>query len=568
VSFFPWVLILAIALIFVVSQLRNKHRRAVEALRVEWGRPRSRKHKMDVIAGAHLSRMATLRTVASLDNRTWNDLHMDDVFEAVDRTTSTLGQQALYHRLRTAPVADALDSFEALVTRMTEDAPTRERAQLALTRLKDPYGYNLWWLSRREAIETHSWYVIFPILAASVLSLIVIAPFHHALLPLLVLVLVASVATRMITGLRIGAAATAFRQLAPLIATAQSLQFLEGDDIAPLTSPLDADTRRIAPLKTISRWVSGDPFMLADSTSPWALPLSELANAVYEYLNLALLLDANGVYFGAATLRAYGGSLLRVVSAIGDVDAAISVASLRAERSDWTRPRFLAGGAPAVVVDAVHPVVSAAVPNSITLAAAEGVLVTGSNMSGKTTFLRTVGVSAVMAQTIHTCLATKYEAPIFNVRSCIGRTDDLLSGKSYYIVEVEALLSLVAMSFDEAPHLFLLDELFRGTNAVERIAAGQSVLLELISGAAKTKPHVVIAATHDGELVDLLAGTYRPCHFGDAVVDDGIVFDYRLKSGRATSRNAIALLRIHGAPEALITRALATAATLDRQRGN
>jgi hypothetical protein len=52
----------------------------------------------------------------------------------------------------------------------------------------------------------------------------------------------------------------------------------------------------------------------------------------------------------------------------------------------------------------------------------------------------------------------------------------------------------------------------------------------------------VIAATHDGEPVDLLAGSYRPCHFGDAVVDDGIVFDHRLKSGRATSRNAIALL--------------------------
>jgi DNA mismatch repair ATPase MutS len=371
----------------------------------------------------------------------------------------------------------------------------------------------------------------------------------------------------MITDQRIGAAATAFRQLAPIIATAQSLQFLEGDDIASITSPLAADAiRRIAPLKTISRWVSGDPFMLANSTSPWALPVSELANAVYEYLNLALLLDANGVYFGAATLRAYGGSLLSVVAAIGDVDAAISVASLRAERSDWTRPRFLTAGAPAVVVDAVHPVVSAAVPNSIALAAAEGVLVTGSNMSGKTTFLRTIGVNAVMAQTIHTCLATKYEAPIFNVRSCIGRTDDLMSGKSYYIVEVEALLSLVAMSVDEAPHLFLLDELFRGTNAVERIAAGQSVLLELISGAAKPKPHVVIAATHDGELVDLLAGSYRPCHFGDAVVDDGIVFDHRLKFGRAASRNAIALLRIHGAPEALITRSLATAAALDRQR--
>ena len=109
-------------------------------------------------------------------------------------------------------------------------------------------------------------------------------------------------------------------------------------------------------------------------------------------------------------------------------------------------------------------------------------LVTGSNMSGKSTLLRTVGVNAVMAQTIHTCLAEAYAAPIFTLRSCIGRSDDLLSGKSYYIVEVESLIELVRASQGAAPHLFLLDEMFRGTNAVERIAAGQAVLRELVDG--------------------------------------------------------------------------------------
>jgi DNA mismatch repair ATPase MutS len=108
-------------------------------------------------------------------------------------------------------------------------------------------------------------------------------------------------------------------------------------------------------------------------------------------------------------------------------------------------------------------------------------------MSGKSTFLRTVGVTVVMAQTINTCLATAYEAPILNVRSCIGRADDLLTGKSYYIVEVEALLELVKASTDSAPHLFLLDELFRGTNAIERIAAGQAVLCELVADAMESK---------------------------------------------------------------------------------
>src|SRR3970040_2100730 len=86
--------------------------------------------------------------------------------------------------------------------------------------------------------------------------------------------------------------------------------------------------------------------------------------------------------------------------------------------------------------------------------------------ASKSTFLRTVGVSAVLAPTIHHCR-----------------------------VEAESLLALVAASTDPSPHLFLLDELFRGTNAIERIAAGQAVLSELVAGGQRIRPHVVIAAT-------------------------------------------------------------------------
>jgi len=191
--------------------------------------------------------------------------------------------------------------------------------------------------------------------------------------------------------------------------------------------------------------------------------------------------------------------------------------------------------------------------------------VTGSNMSGKSTLLRTIGVNAVLAQTIHTCLADAYAAPLFAIRSCIGRSDDLLSGKSYYIVEVESLIDLVRASQGEAPHLFLLDEMFRGTNAVERIAAGQAVLRELVEG-GDARRHVVLAATHDGELVDLLPDRFDAVHFGDTVADDGIAFNYRLQPGRATTRNAIALLKQKGAPDRLVRQAISCAEALDMER--
>jgi len=203
------------------------------------------------------------------------------------------------------------------------------------------------------------------------------------------------------------------------------------------------------------------------------------------------------------------------------------------------------------------------VPNSIALAPPHGVLVTGSNMSGKSTFLRTVGVNVVLAQSIDTCLARRYEAPVYDVRSCIGRSDDLIAGKSYYLVEVESVLALVKASEETQPHLFIFDELFRGTNAVERIAAGEAVLRTLI---AEGRRHVVLAATHDAELVDLLHDRYVVYHLGDAIGPNGLTFDYRLTPGPATSRNAISLLKLSGAPESLVAGALERAAELDRVR--
>jgi hypothetical protein len=511
--------------------------------------------------------MAAIPSGGSLDDRTWDDLNLDDVFAAIDHCQSTLGQHALYHRMRTSPVADHLGPFDALVSLFQRDAGLRERAQTGLSRLRDPHGYDLWWLARQDAIDIRPWYVVFPILTSATIILAVLSTVSSIALAALVGLVLVNLVTRYLTDRRILALAPALRQLAPVIATAERLQLPGGEDIDPLVGPLRVDTPRLGRLKTIARWVSGDPLMLSTSQNPLALLVSDIVNMAYEYLNLVLLLDGNGVYFGARGLDEHRHALLRVLVAMGDVDAAISVASFRTGRSDWTRPRFRPAGEPGVLTDIAHPLVVDAVPNSATLTPGRGLLITGSNMSGKSTFLRTVGVTAVLAQTLHTCLAAEYHAPVFHVRSCIGRADDLLTGRSYYIAEVESLLGLVDASGAAAPHLFLLDELFRGTNAVERIAAGQAVLLQLLLAADHAKPHVVLAATHDGELVDLLPGTYAAHHFGDTVAPDGLTFDHRLRPGPATTRNAIALLRIHGAPDELLDRATRCAARLDADRG-
>ena len=197
----PTLLALAIAVLVGagIVAVRRLRAHALEALRAGWGEPATRQRRMDAMAASHGSRLTHLGSRASLDTRTWTDLNLDAVFAELDRTASTLGQHALYHRLRTAPVAGHLEQFERLVSRFGVDANARERAQIALSRLRDPLGYDLWWLGRAEAIDTRPWYVLFPCLTTATLLLLASAPFVPSLLPFLVPVLLLNVVVRFLT---------------------------------------------------------------------------------------------------------------------------------------------------------------------------------------------------------------------------------------------------------------------------------------------------------------------------------------------------------------------------------
>jgi DNA mismatch repair ATPase MutS len=209
------------------------------------------------------------------------------------------------------------------------------------------------------------------------------------------------------------------------------------------------------------------------------------------------------------------------------------------------------------VAGVVHPLIDRAVPNALEVD--RSVLVTGSNMSGKTTFIRALGVNAILAQTLGTVLATRWAAPWFRVRSSIGRSDDVQSGKSYYLAEVESIGALVSAARDGAQHLFLIDEIFRGTNTTERIAAGQAVLAWLDDG-----DNMVVVATHDLELLDALTDRYAVYHFRERVEQDALLFDYVIRPGVSSTRNAIALLRLMQFPEPLVRDALRAADRIGR----
>lgn len=245
---------------------------------------------------------------------------------------------------------------------------------------------------------------------------------------------------------------------------------------------------------------------------------------------------------------------------VGEIDLILSVSSLRSGQEKVCCPAFDDQGIDAHQM--IHPLVPFCIPNDLRILD-RSILLTGSNMSGKTTFIRALGINMITGQTIHTCFADKMTLQNMRIYSAIRISDDLLNDRSYYFEEVLTIRNLLEKSEEKVPSLFLLDEIFKGTNTVERIAAGKAVLSRL-----SLNGNIVLVSTHDIELTDWLEDEYELFHFSEKVEDQTIDFDYLIKEGRLTNRNAIRILQINGYPDDLVQEAFNISEIIDQSVGD
>ncbi|MDO4620193.1 MAG: hypothetical protein Q4B09_06170 [Lachnospiraceae bacterium] len=270
-----------------------------------------------------------------------------------------------------------------------------------------------------------------------------------------------------------------------------------------------------------------------------------LGDAVLEYVKMFLHIDLICYDRMMRDVQDCGKEAVQLFTVLGTVDAAISAASFKESLQVSCRPSFEENGGQAelMIRNLYHPLLRDPVPNK--LRSEKSILLTGSNASGKSTFLRGAALAALLAQSVGVVPAEEYRAPLFRIFTSMALKDNLLAGQSYFVVEIASLKRIAdAAESDESPVLAVVDEVLRGTNTIERIAASAEILKSL------SRPHVlVLAATHDVELTELLKHDYRNMHFGEEVVDGDVHFDYLLKEGKADSRNAIRLLRAAGFPE-------------------
>jgi len=473
---------------------------------------------------------------ALIDDQTWADLDMEAVFARIDRTRSDPGRMVLYRVLRSPMDSiERLSERDALIGELDPEGETGRVLRDELGRLNRTAGAGdlmlLLWDEPPEGLPHAGVHRVLALLAVATVPLALAIGGPAVFAPLLVFAVNTFVHFR--TRTRWQRELQALRFLGSLRDCARRVARVP----AP---PLEGHQHRL--VKALDDTASAARRVALVSSGA-------LRDILYEYVSVFLLLEPRAYQWLVRHWEETAPPAREIFSALGELDALASVAQWRAELFTWCRPDLEPGPPHLQVDEGVHPLLDDPVPNSLSLST-RGCLVTGANMSGKSTFLRTLGINALFAQTVFTCTARGYRASPLRVVSSMRVGDDVLAGKSRYLAEAERLLTLVRQSDSGSPALLLIDELLSGTNVAERVAASRAILDHL----ARRNPLVVVA-THDQELASHLRGRYDAVFFADGLTRGDLRFDHRLQAGVAVTGNALRLLEHLGYPEEILSEA-------------
>lgn len=466
-----------------------------------------------------------------IDDITWNDLDMDRLFQRINPGLTTSGEQYLYYTLRTpSQHEDEHIRRSQLIALMEQNPELRLDLQVILSRLG---------CSRRADLSTafrptahgRGWLIIYLLLLLMLPVTLILAPLlgrSGLVLPLLSLML-----NGIVHEFRRRSCERDYATVNYSVGMIHALRRIQRLRHAALDEIMQPAYARLGRLRAALR-IGGLTYTGGDM--------------VTDLMNTALLLDLISYEFLKGKLGCCHEDIYHIHEALGRIDTAIAAASYRQSLPQHTIPT-VDYSAESRFIDAaalVHPLLPDAVPND--LHTDQSILLTGSNASGKSTFLKAVMLNAILAQTVCTCTAAHYHASAFRPFTSMALHDDLYAGESYYIVETRSLKRIMdAARQPGQPTLCAVDEVLRGTNTVERIAASCEILRALPAAGA-----LCLAATHDIELCDLLDDVCALYHFEEQISGQAIIFDYQLRPGRATSRNAINLLRLIGFDQTIV----------------
>lgn len=487
--------------------------------------------------------------LGQLDDTTWNDLSMDLIFQKLNQTASSVGEEVLYDLLRHPCLeSEELLRREEIITYLQEHEAERLKLQKIYEELgKLPNSSFYGELLRMENFHFQSSkkYLFFSFLFICAFAFLWVGELWQVPIVLRLVIFLGVMAHNILQYYKRKAQLEPYYRVLNysirLLYHSGRLEKAELPVLAQKQEQIRQLRKEFVQFQKNSAIVThrteGNPFEI-----------------ILDYIRMVLFPDVIRFNSMMKQLIEHREAMTELFLCVGYADSMYAIASYRqAFKEAICQPEFLPAQRKCYQAKQLyHPLIADPVRNDFSTK--RSVLFTGANASGKSTFLKTLGLNAILAQTIHTVHAEEYRAPLYWIFTSMALTDNLLNGESYYIVEIKMLKRLLDHAEGEIPVLCFIDEVLRGTNTAERIAASQQILASLAK-----KNALCMAATHDGELTMRLSSCYENYHFEETVIpaeqaEDGrmqVTFDYLCKPGPALTRNAILLLESFGYPEEL-----------------
>lgn len=478
-----------------------------------------------------------------LSDVTAEDIDLKSIFNYIDRTSSKPGKQYLYKKLHFPETnLEKLLELDAKVEAINQDKPNRELIELQLSKLNNTYAYYIadLFLKTHESlfVPIMNFYIRFvPLVIIALIVSLIVYPNPISILLLLFFVGY-NVVLHYANKKKISAYTNSLPQLLIMHNVAVWLVKNSGlednESVKNSLKNLLGLKRSLSIINLESKLING---------------AGDLSYAVFQLVKTLFLLEPRIYASSIKHIEKYREDIEQVYQYVAEIDMLVAIQSVRDGLPYYNKPQFIDTDAQMNITDLYHPLIDKCVTNSLYTRADKGALITGSNMSGKTTFIKAIAVNTLLAQTLFTSCTKEYKAPFLKIQTSIKTSDSIEEQKSYFQAQAQSILTIMSRSneVEQVKSLVIIDEIFRGTNTIERIAAAKSVLSYITAN-----QNFVFVSTHDLELAELLDEDFAIYSFEDSKSGAVLVFDYKLKEGLLKSRNGIAILESMGYPDSVI----------------
>lgn len=527
-----------------MGMFTGKKKRTINWLRQRYGtKPQDQVNDFELIS-IYYNLVKKKLVMDTIDEITWNDLEMDKVFERINHTSTYIGEQTLYKQLHILSggtefgCSEENEELEKMIRYIAGNEAQRLELQFSLGSIgKSEPNYHLptFLFHAKELSISNVWFY-------RLLQILLFVSFFAGILFDLGVCLIVATAVALINlNLYMVNKAKYESYIHSLISTKYMVRFAKLMLKNPIYKEIfgaDKLPHAVNELKQLVHLIGN---FQAKKSSVWT---GDIFGILRDYLIGMTLWDLT--VFKKITNIIYGklDDLLTLYEFIGKVDMAVSIASFRTSLPYYCKPGF----SEVRVIEAeklYHPLIDEPVSNELVLR--DSCVITGSNASGKSTFIKAVAINAILAHNINTCMAAKFRLCKMNVMTSMTVRDNLTAGESFYIKELKYLKRIVDKVSCEVPTLCIIDEILRGTNTQERLASSEAILKYL-----SEKNSIVIVATHDMELAKSLKGSYHCFYFCNSIESGKVVFDYKIHQGYSQTQNAIKLLHHIGYPKKII----------------